>query len=691
MTSANTNLIVTELDPLTIKENLKNFLKGQAEFSDYNFEGSSLNILMDLLAYNTHYMAFYMNMLSSESFLDSAQQRATILSHAKHIGYIPNSKNPATALVNIKVTPSVSEDQNNQTLNLPRWTKFQSEAVDGTNYSFVTINANNAVKTANTFNFSNVVLKQGDVVTRTYLVDAGNEKREFSIPSANVDINNIYVTVQESPSNTSYEVFNRHQDLTELRSNSSVYFIEEQITGNGSYKLYFGDGFLGKKPKNGNVVTITYLDTEGEIGNGANSFVLVNSIGGYDDNVEITVTSPAGGGSAGDTLEDIRFRAPLFYTTQNRSVTVEDYKTLLLKDYPNIESISVWGGESEQPPVYGKVYISLKPKTNFYITDTEKRRIVEEIIRNRSVMTVIPEIIEPDFTYVIFRVKAFYNKTKANLDEDQLSALVRAKIIQYRNERLRQFDSRLRISNLQQSIVSAHPAITSCTITVMVQKRIEPEFFTNKNYAIDFKFPLNKAINENKLFSFPNVSVRDGDGIARNCLIEEIPQSFTGIDAIRITNAGNDYEDVNVVISGDGSGATATATIVNKKLQQIVLNNRGSNYSTATVSILSDTGKGAAASVELQFNKGQLRLFYYKENGEKVIINDNLGTIDYRTGKINIDNLEIENVISNSNYNDTIWTIAASPEDQDISPVRNSILELDTADSSSIRITMIAE
>lgn len=685
--TTNSTFRIAELDPADIKNNLKNYLRSQSEFTDYDFEGSGMNILLDLLAYNTHYMSFYMNMLGAEAFHDSAQLRTSLASHAKHIGYVPQSTKPSRTVATITVTPSEDENQETTTLILPRWTSFQSQADDGINYNFVAVNSNTAIKTANTFTFANVILKQGEIISRTYLADSNNPKREYFIPTANVDIDELYVTVQESASNTNYEIYNKFQDLTELKSNSQVFFIEENTISNSHYKLFFGDGYLGKRPVDGNIITLTYLVTDGKYGNGANSFILVENINGYDDNVTISTSNVSAGGADKESLEEIRYRSPRWYTAQNRAVIKNDYQILLARDYPNIQSIAVWGGEENDPPIYGKVFISLKPNENYYITNIEKQQILDDIVKTRSVMTVIPEIINPDYTYLVVRAKVYYDKTATNLDTSQIKAGVRQSILNYRDNNLQKFESKFRISRLQRDIENSNPAINSATVDIFVQKRLIPDFGTTKNYSLDYKTVLDKE----ELYTFPTFQYIDGDGDTRDCYLEEIPRSFTGIDGIEIVNSGNDYLDAIVTITGDGSGAEATARIVNRKIESIDLNSRGSNYTKATVSITSNTGFGAVATARLQFNLGELRAYYFRDNGEKVIINDNAGTINYNTGQITIDNFKFESISSSDRYNDDILTINVKPRENDISPKRNSIIDLDENDSSSIVITMVEE
>ena len=335
MSTSNTTLQVADLDFSSIKENLKTYLKSQSEFTDYNFEGSGLNVLLDILAYNTYYNAFYLNMVANESFLDTAQIRKNVLSLAKMINYIPMSNQGALTKVNVTVTPSVSENQELNILTLDRFTTLFGADVEGINYPFVTINANTSPKINGTFAFTNVFIKQGEVITRTFTMSSNNSSRSFEIPSSNVDTSSLTVTVQESSSNTFRTEYTLSTDLTEVQANSTVFFLEENE--NEQYKIQFGDNVIGKRPANGNIVIVTYLDVVGSVANNITNFTFNEAVGGvYFDNVRVTTSQGSYGGTDKETIEQIRFRAPYAYTAQNRAVTRNDYESLLLKDYNNI-------------------------------------------------------------------------------------------------------------------------------------------------------------------------------------------------------------------------------------------------------------------------------------------------------------------------------------------------------------------
>lgn len=689
MTQANTTLRISELDFDSIKTNLKEFLRSQTEFQDFDFEGSGMSVLLDLLAYNTHYMGYYLNMVANEMFIDTAQLRNSIISHAKLMNYNPTGMVSPTAIVNITVTPSINEDQDATTLTLPTYTTFLSEPIDGITYNFMTVNANTATKSDGSFTFSNVAIKQGELMTFAYTVSPSNTKRRYTIPTSSIDLDTLVITVQESSVNTYTTYYTRAEDLTEISANSQIYFVEENPDSNGSYTLTFGDGVIGKQLANGNIIYARYFDCQGSRANKANTFTLTTPINGYDDNVIVTSVSAAAGGAEKETIEQIRKRAPIHYTVQNRAVTIDDFKSIILADYPNVDSVAVWGGEENVPPVYGKVFLSLNPVDNYAISDAEKARIVNNVISNRSVMTVLPEIVDPEYVYLLILARVNYNSRLTSYNETELKAICREAIIDYKENNLNTFDSIYRNSTLHKQIDNSDNSITGSEIDVYLQKRFEPTIGEAKNYELTFNTPLYKGSPTNKLYSFPSVTVADINGISRAVYFEEVPDSSSGIDSISVVSPGNDYTSVPTVeISGDGTGATATAKIVNGKLSSITITNRGSNYTRATVSILGGEGSGATAIAILQNRIGDLRTYYYQSNGEKVIVNDQAGTIDYEEGIVYITNFTPLSITENENYPNDTLTINISPLNETVYPLRNRIINLDETDSASIQITM---
>lgn len=689
---ANTALRVAELDFDTIKTNLKEYLRSQSEFTDYDFEGSGMSVLLDILAYNTHYMGYYLNMIGNEMFLDTSQLRQSTISHAKLINYFPESAHGALAKVNITVTPADGEDQVSDIITLDKYTNFLGADIDGVNHNFVTLYSNTASKTSGSFSFANVVLKQGEVATRQYLMDfATNQYRRFNIPSANVDLDTLTVTVQASSTDTGTEAYVLADDITELTGNSAVFFVEEDV--DQTYTFYFGDNYIGKKPNDGSIIIATYLDTDGSVANNISTFALADAIADeYTNNVSITTVTTSYSGTEKETIEQIKYRAPYFYTAQNRAVTKLDYETLITRDYNNIDAVSVWGGEENDPPVYGKVYISLKTSGNYSLTNLEKENIIDSLVRNRNVVTVTPEIVDPVFVYLLLSGQVTYNPSLTNRTSGEIDALVDAAISDYSTNNLNRFDSVFRLSKLQSTIEASEPAITGSDVDIYAQRRIEITTGQTNTYEINFDMPLRKGDFLNKLYTFPQVTVNDASGISRNIFFEEVPNSFTGVDSIEITNSGMNYTSApTVTITGDGTGATATATVINGKLRTIEVTNKGIDYTRATVSLTGGEGSEATARAILEARNGTLRTYYFNTAGQKVILNSEAGTINYDTGRITLDALSATAVVANDLYDTNILTINVIPEDDIIRPLRNRIVTIDETISTHNTIDVVAE
>lgn len=693
MATSNTALRVAELDFFKIRDSLKNYLRSQSTFTDYDFEGSGMAVLLDLLAYNTHYNSFYLNMAANESFLDTAQIRQNILSQAKLINYVPNSAQGSLSKVNVVVTPSTAEDQTINLITLDKYTRLIGQDVDGDNYTFVTINSNTVSKVNGSFTFANVFVKQGEVITHQFEASSNNISRRYQIPSANVDTTTLIVTVQESASNTYTSEYKLANDLTVVTANSKVYFLEED--DQLYYTVYFGDNILGKNPSDGNIIIVTYLDTLGSVSNNISKFTVVEAVSGkFKDNVRVTTVQSSYGGLDKETVENIRFRAPYYYTAQNRCVTVNDYETLITKDYNNIDSVSIWGGEDNDPVVYGKVFLSLKTKGFYALSNLEKEQIKESLIRNRNVLTVVPEIIDPDYVFMQIRGKVFYDAALTSRQSNEIYDIVKAAIQDYTEKELDTFKSTFRKSKLQFYIENCEPSITASDIYVYMQRRVPITINQSKNYSIKFNSPLRKGSFIEKLYTYPQITVADKNSVLRNILFEEVPDSFTGIDSIKIVSAGENYETNPIVtILGDGVGATAVATIARGRIVNIEVTNRGIGYSAASVVITSADGAGSEAYAEpvLEARNGTLRSYYYKSNGEKVVVNENAGTINYDTGEVVITSLVALDVVDNDLYDTDILTVNVVPEDEVILPLRNRIMTVDTNNIQSIQLEIIAE
>ena len=689
MPTANTALRVADLDFNSIRNNLKTYLNSQTEFTDYNFEGSGLSVLLDILAYNTYYNSFYLNMAANEAFLDTAQLRQNILSQAKLINYVPASRKASKAQINIRVTPLTSENQTVDYIVLDKYTRLLGADIQGKSYPFVTINSNTAQKSAGSFFFPNVWIRQGEVITQQFAMSANNLTARFELPSANVDTESLTITVQESSSNSYTEEYILSTDITEVSQNSRVYFIEENE--NLNYTIQFGDGVIGYRPKNGNIVIATYLDTNGAEANYVSKFNFIDPINNlYTGNVRVTTVQSSSTGTEKEDIDRIRLRAPQYYTAQNRCVTVRDYETILTKDYENIDAVSIWGGEENDPPVYGKVYISIKTKGFYTLTNLEKENIKNNLIKNKNVVTVTPIIVDPDYIFVNLRGKIYYNPALTTKTSNELMQNVKQVVKDFTNTQLNTYRSVLKKSKLQAAIESSDPSITGSDLTVYLQGRQLIDLTTNKKYYYNFKTPIEKGTFTNKLYSYPQITLFDSSFTQRDVFYEEVPDSFTGVDVINVINPGINYTYANVSITGDGTNATATATIVNGRIRSITVTNKGINYSRALVNITGD-GSEAEAQAVLQARNGILRTYYYNNLGNKVIVNSDAGTIDYDTGEVVINSIKPSAVIKNDYYDTNILTMNVVAGEEVIPPLRNRILTLDTNNVQSIQLEMIAE
>lgn len=688
--TSNNALTITQTDFDTIKSNLKNFLRSQSRFQDFDFDGSGMSILIDTLAYNTHYMSYYLNMVANESFLDTAQLRSSVLSHAKTINYFPESKKSARTQVNIKVTPTNTES-NTSTLILSRYTKLLGSDINGVNYPFVTLYSNTAAKLDGSFDLTGVNIAQGEVITLQYLMNAQNTKRRFKIPSMNCDTSTISVLVQESTSNTDIIEYLPSPAITDINGQSSVYFLEEEV--DGTYTIVFGDGVLGKKPKDGNIIIVNYVDTVGELANKISSFTFSDRLGGlFADNVSVTATSATYGGSDKETIEDIRFRAPYSYVSQNRAVSKTDYETLIKKDYENIDSIAVWGGEDNDPPIYGKVFISMKTKNNYFLTNLEKEQIKDDLIRNRNVLTVTPEFVDPSYTYLLVRGDVYYDPKLTFATADQLLAFVRASILDYETDDLISFTGVFRKAKLQQYIEQSERSITGSDIRILLQKRVILTPYQSKDYTIDFGVPITKGTYNNSLTTYPQIKTLDKNKVEREVFFEEVLSVASGIAGFKIVNSGINYDTApEVIIVGDGSGAVAKAQVAGGRITAIVMENRGTGYSRATASLNSELGSGAQLETILENRVGNLRSYYLKDTGEKVTVNDNAGTIDYVSGKITFTSLLPRDIPQNTYYPENTLTVIVPVNKEVILPLKNRIIDIDDGDPLAIQVNIAME
>ncbi len=688
----NSPLIITELDFNEIKTNLINYLQGQTTFSDYNFTGSGLQSLLDVLAYNTHYGAFLVNMVANEMHIPTAVVRDNINNLAKALNYFPYSATAPTAYVNIKASQIAPFGNAPSTLLLPRFTSFISQAVNGVNYNYVTTQSYSAplVTTANgntilsqTYTFNNIALQEGDVINYTYTADVTNPRSSFNIPNANIDTSTLIVNVTEltNPSQTFPYVLSN--DVSLLTGNSRVYFLEG--AENSTYNIYFGDNVLGRNLLPGELVNVTYLNTHADASNFANSFTILAPIGGVS-NVVITAISAASGGSAPETNQSIKTNAPLAYTTQERAVTLDDYNFLLTRDYKNIGSLATWGGDQNNPPVYKSVFISIKPKFGQYLTNLQKQEILN-LLQKYKMPTVDNVIVDPDYTYILFQTAVNYNSNKTSATPQQLITTVTNAITTFCNNQLSRFNTVYRDSDTDNAIIASDPSILGVDSEVYLQKRFFPILGQSATYILNFNTPLKRGGLLEDLFSSPGIIINDATGTPRTCFIEENINTYQGITDIVVNNPGFNYTgEIQVIVNGDGTGATAHAEVINGSVNRVILDTQGEGYSFATIILNGGGGIGATATPVLAAATGVLRT-YYTDGSNKFFITQNQGIVDHINGTITLTNF---NPVDIANLNKSL-SISIKPQTGIIFPTRNNILILDPLDPSAIQVSLLPQ
>lgn len=485
-----TNLNVTELDFADIKNNLKNFLKQQTEFNDYDFEGSGLNVLLDVLAYNTHYNALNAHYSLNESFLDSAQIRGNVVTRAKLLGYTPRSVLSPRATVNIVVTKPNSGTIPT-VLELTKGTKLNT-VVSGEEFQFVVLNTQQATLTGSTWTFNDVVIVEGTTRELKYRVDNDIENQKFQLSDFDADTSTLRVRVQANEESTAFDVYTKFETLKGVDSTSKVYYLQENPSG--YYEVYFGDGVTGFKPTNNNIVTVDYVTTKGIESNGANLFTMVDDIGTFDD-IAVSLVAAAAGGAEEETMESIRFNAPLTFISQNRAVTADDYASIIKKEFSNIDSISTWGGEDNDPPDYGRVYVCIKPLLAETLTTAEKTSITGAILKGKNVVSITPQIVDPNFTYLELDVSFKYNPNLTDRSSVDLQSVVRDTITDYNFNNLNKFDGVFRHSQLTRNIDNSDPAILNTTVRPRMFQNITPVNNALNNFSLSFSSPFYQSGN----------------------------------------------------------------------------------------------------------------------------------------------------------------------------------------------------
>jgi len=471
-----TKLEISQLDFDGIKDNLKTFLSQQDEFTDYDFEGSGMNVLLDVLAYNTHYLGYNANMLANEMYLDSADQRSSVVSLAKQVGYTPRSSVSAKSTIDVLVN-----NGSGSSITMSRGTKFTT-TVDGTNYSFVN-NADVSVSPSDgVYKFSNLEIFEGTYLNYKYTANTSDTDQRFVIPNDFVDTKTLTVKVQESSSDSTTNTYTLASGVTGFDSTSKVYFLQE--VENGRYEVYFGDGVIGQAIADGNIVILDYITCNLDEPNGATSFTLSGTVGGFA-NVTITTIDNAAGGDGPETIKSIKYNAPRDYSSQDRAVTAEDYKVLVKSLYANAQSVQVYGGEDAAVPDYGKVYISIKAKSGSNLTEATKVSLVSSL-KSFAVASVIPVIIDPETTFITLTTTFKFDSNQTTKDISTLQTNVLNAISTYNTDTLENFTGMFRFSALSKVIDESDSSILSNITKVKMYKFITPTLNNGTKYTLSF-------------------------------------------------------------------------------------------------------------------------------------------------------------------------------------------------------------
>ena len=474
--ATNKKLEVTDLDFDSIKTNLKKFLRQQDQFTDYDFDGSTINTLLDVLAYNTHYNGVYANVLANEMFLDSADMRNSIVSHAKHVGYTPRSATAPYADVNLVVNNATGA-----TLTASQGTTFTS-TVEGVSYNYIVKEDTTTTPVDGVYTFKNLELYEGTLVTNKYTVNTTDANQRFLIKNDMADTTTLLVKVQNSSTDTTTTTYALSTDLADVSSTSAIYFLEG--AEDEQYEVVFGDGVLGKALSTGNIVSLIYIVTNGSDSNGASSFALSGNVGGFTD-VSLTVNTNSVNGADPESPASIRFNAPKQFATQNRAVTAKDYESKVKSIYSNAKSVQVWGGEDNETPVYGRVYISINPVAGATLTEATKSDIITQL-KDFNVASITPVIEDPETTFIQPTVTIRYDAKSTTNTAESIKSLVQTAITNFNTDNLQEFDQVFRHSKFIETVNKADDSILSNITTLKLHKSFTATLTSSTTYTISF-------------------------------------------------------------------------------------------------------------------------------------------------------------------------------------------------------------
>ena len=525
-------LNVSDLDFFAIKENLKTYLNSQTEFTDYNFDGAGLSVLLDLLAYNTHYNATLAHLAANEMFLDSAVKRASVVSIAKSMGYTPRSRTSARAEVDIVITPATG--YTSTSLTLERTIPF-SAALNGKVYTFYPARTYVAQLIDGKFTFYGVELIEGTILSNSFVVDQATLSGPFVIPNQNVDKSTISVRVQESSTNFTTETYQYYDSILDVDATSKVFYVDENPYG--LHEVRFGDGVISKQLSVGNAVTISYIVSNGAAANYISSFTMGGTLTGSGEVKQLYTTVAANGGSNAENIDSIRLNAPLYNATKNRAVTANDYSALIKSKFDNVNSVLVWGGEQNDPPVYGKVFVSIDPLPNTVITMTDKDYIVREIIKPRSVVSIQTEFVDPIYHYLTVSATIRYDNTITNTTSGAIQSLVDAAIRTYFSQNLNSLEKNFYYTDLIKYIQNVSSAIFSISVELKLHKRFS--VYTENDNVFDEVF--NTQVKESS-FRSSNFVTTIGSANTEVYLTDDIGRDSASTQGTIVARRTDTYE-----------------------------------------------------------------------------------------------------------------------------------------------------
>tara|TARA_B110000858_G_scaffold183174_1_gene223249 strand:+ start:181 stop:2022 length:1842 start_codon:yes stop_codon:yes gene_type:complete len=507
-----TQFNVTELDFDKIKENLISHFRSlpDSKYKDYDFEGSGLNTLMDILAYNTHYNAIHAHTAINESFLDSAQLRQNVVSRAKLLSYIPKSILSPCCILDIVIPGSAND--NAGAFTLPALSKVSSK-IDGKTYSFITLDDHEAVLSNNDeYVFDNVKFFEGVLKSQRFIVrDFINSNQQYILKDNTADISTMKVKVFDNDNTNNFNVYSRFTSFNSIDFESNIYFISE--TADGNHQIEFGNNVYGKEPLGQNIIELEYISTSGAAANNATQFKWASS--GITPK-SVTINTKSTGGAERENIESVRFNAPLTFISQERGVTVDDYMALINRDYEPANIISVWGGEDNVPPRYGEVFVAVKPHNAETLTSAQKVNL-NDLLKSKNVASTSTTIVDPEYTYIYFEIIFKYNSNRTTLNSSELQTRVKDTLRTFNVEELEKFNVVFRHSNLLTSIDRTDTSIISSLARVAVYKNLNLADISNISSSFNFNFQLDGSVDQNESmlssdsFRQNNFNVRIGD------------------------------------------------------------------------------------------------------------------------------------------------------------------------------------